>query len=31
MEYKNLNQIPTYPEYSYDNADDIDRDMEYMK
>lgn len=31
MEYKNLNQIPTYPEYNYDNADDIDRDMEYMK
>lgn len=31
MEYKNLNQIPTYPEYNYDNADDIDRDIDYMK
>lgn len=31
MEYKNMNQIPTYPEYSYDNADEIDKDVDYMK
>lgn len=31
MEYKNLNPIPTYPEYNYDNADDMDRDVDTMK
>lgn len=31
MEYKNLNQIPMYPEYAYDDAEEIDRDVEYMK
>lgn len=31
MEYKNFNQIPMYPEYAYDDAEEIDRDVEYMK
>lgn len=31
MEYKNFNQIPMYPEYGFDDADELDRDVEYMK
>lgn len=31
MNYQNLNAIPMYPEYGYDDAEEIDRDMEYVK
>lgn len=31
MDYQNFNSIPMYPEYAYDNADELDMDVEQIK